>query len=106
MFIIIVCYDLFSYLVFNLLSSTFISVILWQVIGRVEETSTYSWSRFCTVIDVLPVLPLEVRLGSKLLSKRWEMTYHCVTMVREASMTYYVENPTKEMNFLFYKSFN
>ena len=43
-------YDYFYmyYFVFFITPST-LSIILWWVVGRAEETNTYSWSRFCTV---------------------------------------------------------
>ena len=34
---------------FNVTISTFVSVILLRVVRRMEETCTYSWSKFCTV---------------------------------------------------------
>ena len=42
-----------------------IQVISRRVVGRAEETSTYSWSRFCTVncqptAKHIPAFPLEV----------------------------------------------
>ena len=40
--------NLFTYLDFNVTFST-VQVISWQVVLWAEETSTYSWSRFCTV---------------------------------------------------------
>ena len=52
----------FIYLVFYITPST-LSVILWQVVGRPEETSTYSWSRFCTA-----KLPSDGKLSHKRLS--------------------------------------
>ena len=41
-------YNLFIYLGFYIALST-VQVISRWVAGRAEETSTYSWSRFCTV---------------------------------------------------------
>ena len=40
--------DLSIYLGFYVAFNT-VQVISGQVVGRAEETSTYSWSRFCTV---------------------------------------------------------
>ena len=40
--------DLFIYLGFYVAFNT-VQVISRRVVGRAEETSTYSWSRFCTV---------------------------------------------------------
>ena len=40
--------DIFIYLGFYIDFNT-VQVISQQVVGRAEETSTYSWSRFCTV---------------------------------------------------------
>ena len=39
---------LFIYLGFNIAFNT-VQVISRRVVGRAEETSTYSWSRFCTI---------------------------------------------------------
>ena len=41
-------YRLFIYLGFYVALNT-VQVISRQVVGRAEETSTYSWPRFCTV---------------------------------------------------------
>ena len=41
-------YSIFIYLVFYLAFNT-VQIISQWVVGRAEETSTYSWSRFCTV---------------------------------------------------------
>ena len=45
--------NLFIYLEFYITFNT-VQVISRQVVGRAEETSTYSWSRFCTV-NCLPM---------------------------------------------------
>ena len=40
--------NLFIYLGFYIAFNT-VQVILGWIVGRAEEISTYSWSRFCTV---------------------------------------------------------
>ena len=68
---------------------TFISVILLWVFGRVDEISTYNWSRFCTVnqwqncrYQTTYSLTLESGMdsNSNLKSKR-QVCYHCATVV-------------------------
>ena len=44
-----------------------------KVVGRVEETSTYSMSGFCTVnCQQLPAFPLEAVPGTEPQPQRWE----------------------------------
>ena len=59
--------NLFIYLGFYRTFNTVQVISRWEI-GRAEETSTYSWSRFCTV----NCTPLEVAPGTKPRSQRWE----------------------------------
>ena len=59
---------IFIYLGFYVAFNT-VQVISRRVVGRAEETSTYSWSRFCTVNcrlngKQLPAFPLEAVPGT------------------------------------------
>ena len=70
---------------FYITPTTSVSVILWWVVGRVEETSTYSWCRilYCKLPSngkQLPAFPLEVRpgLNSDLRGGR-RVCYHCTS---------------------------
>ena len=64
----------------------FISVILWPVVGQMEQTSAYSWSRFCTVIHgpmagnyQLSHLRSGRDSNSRLRAGRW-VCYHCTSV--------------------------
>ena len=67
---------LFTYLGFYVAFNT-VQVISRRVVGRAEETSTYSSSGFCTVncrptASNYQLSPLEVGLGTEPRPQRWE----------------------------------
>ena len=69
--------NLFIYLEFCIAFNT-VQIISRWVVGRAEETSTNSWSRFCTVncrptASNYQLFPLEVGLGTAPQSQRWEV---------------------------------
>ena len=57
--------NLFIYLFGVLCHFQHTKVISRWVVGKAEETSTYSWSRFCSNGKQLPAVSLEVGLGSE-----------------------------------------
>ena len=66
----------FIYLGFYVAFNT-VQVISRRVVGRAEETSTYSWSRFCTGMTngkQLPAFPLDSVPGTEPRPQRWEPT--------------------------------
>ena len=65
--VLVIITNQFIYLGFYIAFNT-VQVISRRIVGRAEETSTYSWSRFCklpTNGKQLPAFPLEIGLGTE-----------------------------------------